>query len=306
MGPVSFGGVNVREWERAVMAKSILHTIDDHMSGFSKGQKRIAAYIREHYDKAAFMTASKLGKLVGVSESTVVRFASELGYDGYPGMQRALQEMIRSRLTSTQRIQAAGDIYAGQDVLGAVLQSDIDKLREVVSQADREAFHNAVDRIQNARHVYILGARSSTFVAGYLNFYLHLLIENVTLVQTTAAGEIFEQLFRIGPGDVIIAISFPRYSTVTMNTVQFARDRGATVVAITDNELSPVYQMSDAALLAPCEMISFVDSMVAPLSLINALLVALACRMGTDVAATFSELEGIWNEYGVFGKMDDE
>lgn len=288
------------------MAKSILHTIDDHMSGFSKGQKRIAAYILDNYDKAAFMTASKLGKLVGVSESTVVRFASELGYDGYPSMQRALQEMIRSRLTSTQRIQAAGDIFSGQDILGSVLQSDIDKLREVVSQADRKAFDNAVDRIQNARHVYILGARSSTFVAGYLNFYLHLLIENVTLVQTTAAGEIFEQLFRIGPGDVMIAISFPRYSRITMNTVQFARARGATIVAVTDNELSPVYQMSDAALLAPCEMISFVDSMVAPLSLINALLVGLACRMGTDVSATFSELEGIWNEYGVFGKMDDE
>lgn len=288
------------------MPKSVLHIIEDHMSGFSKGQKRIAGYILEHYDKAAFMTASKLGKLVGVSESTVVRFASELGYDGYPGMQRALQEMIRSRLTSTQRIQAAGDIFSGQDVLGAVLQSDIDKLREVVSQADRTAFHNAVDRIRSARHIYILGARSSTFVAGYLNFYLHLLFENVTLVQTTAAGEIFEQLFRIGPGDVMIAISFPRYSKITMNTVQFARDRGATIVAITDNELSPVYQMSHAALLAPCEMISFVDSMVAPLSLINALLVALACEMGTDVAATFSELECIWNEYGVFGKMDDE
>lgn len=288
------------------MAKSVLHTIEDHRGRFSKGQKRIAGYILEHYDKAAFMTASKLGKLVGVSESTVVRFASELGYDGYPSMQRALQEMIRSRLTSTQRIQAAGDAFAGQDVLGMVLQSDIDKLREVVSEADRRQFSDAVERIQRARHIYILGARSSTFVAGYLNFYLHLLVENVTLVQTTAAGEIFEQLFRIGPEDVLIAISFPRYSQVTVNTVKFAKGRGATIVAVTDNDLSPVYQMSDAALLTPCEMISFVDSMVAPLSLINALLVALACRMGKDVAATFSELEGIWNEYGVFGKMDDE
>ena len=288
------------------MAKSILHTIDDHMSGFSKGQKRIAAYILDNYDKAAFMTASKLGKLVGVSESTVVRFAAQLGYDGYPDMQRSLQKMIRNRLTTVQRIEVTNDRLGDQDLLSMVLQSDIDKLREVVSQADRKAFDNAVDRIQNARHVYILGARSSTFVAGYLNFYLHLLIENVTLVQTTAAGEIFEQLFRIGPGDVMIAISFPRYSRITMNTVQFARARGATIVAVTDNELSPVYQMSDAALLAPCEMISFVDSMVAPLSLINALLVGLACRMGTDVSATFSELEGIWNEYGVFGKMDDE
>ena len=288
------------------MAKSILHTIESSMSGFSKGQKRIAGYILENYDKAAFMTASKLGKLVGVSESTVVRFASELGYDGYPSMQRALQEMIRSRLTSTQRIQAAGDLFDRQDLLGAVLQSDIDKLREIVAEADRTEFDNVVERIMGARHIYILGVRSSSFVAGYLNFYMHLLCENVTLVQSNAAGEIFEQLFRIGPEDVMLAISFPRYSKVTMNTVKFAQDRGASIIAITDNELSPVYQMSDAALLAPCEMISFVDSMVAPLSLINALLVALAHRMGTDVSTTFAELEDIWNEYGVFGKMDDE
>ena len=288
------------------MAKSILHTIENNMSSFSKGQKRIAGYILENYDKAAFMTASKLGKLVGVSESTVVRFASELGYDGYPSMQRALQEMIRSRLTSTQRIQAAGDLLDREDLLGAVLQSDIDKLREIVGEADRAEFDNVVERIMRARHIYILGVRSSSFVAGYLNFYMHLLCENVTLVQSNAAGEIFEQLFRIGPEDVMIAISFPRYSKVTMNTVKFAQDRGASIIAITDNELSPVYQMSDAALLAPCEMISFVDSMVAPLSLINALLVALAHRMGTDVSTTFAELENIWNEYGVFGKMDDE
>ena len=288
------------------MAKSILHTIENNMSSFSKGQKRIAGYILENYDKAAFMTASKLGKLVGVSESTVVRFASELGYDGYPSMQRALQEMIRSRLTSTQRIQAAGDLLDREDLLGAVLQADIDKLREIVGEADRMEFDNVVKRIMQARHIYILGVRSSSFVAGYLNFYMHLLCENVTLVQSNAAGEIFEQLFRIGPEDVMIAISFPRYSKVTMNTVKFAQDRGASIIAITDNELSPVYQMSDAALLAPCEMISFVDSMVAPLSLINALLVALAHRMGTDVSTTFAELEDIWNEYGVFGKMDDE
>ena len=288
------------------MAKSILHTIESNMSGFSKGQKRIAGYILENYDKAAFMTASKLGKLVGVSESTVVRFASELGYDGYPSMQRALQEMIRSRLTSTQRIQAAGDMLSGQDVLGAVLQSDIDKLRLAVDEADRAEFDKVVSLVMECKHLYILGVRSSYFVAGYLNFYLHLLSENVTLVQSNAAGEILEQLIHIGPGDVMIAISFPRYSKVTMNTVKFAQARGATIVAITDNELSPVYQMSDAALLAPCEMISFVDSMVAPLSIINALLVAVGYRMGTDVSRTFGEREDIWNEYGVFGKMDDE
>ena len=288
------------------MTKDILSIIRDEMSTFSKGQKRIANYILQNSDKAAFMTASKLGKLSGVSESTVVRFASELGYDGYPSMQRALQEMIRSRLTSTQRIQAADDQFGGQDVLTAVIQSDMDKLRMVSDEADRTEFSKAVDLILGARHIYILGTRSSYFVAGYLNFYLHLLTGNVTLVQSNAAGEIFEQLLRIGPGDVMIAISFPRYSKVTMNTVKFAQDRGATIVAVTDNELSPVYQMADAALLAPSEMISFVDSMVAPLSLINALLIAVGRRMGTDVSRTFADLEDIWNRYGVFGKMDDE
>ena len=187
-----------------------------------------------------------------------------------------------------------------------MIQSDMDKLRMVSDEADRTEFSKAVDVILGARHIYILGTRSSYFVAGYLNFYLHLLTGNVTLVQSNAAGEIFEQLLRIGPGDVMIAISFPRYSKVTMNTVKFAQDRGATIVAVTDNELSPVYQMADAALLAPSEMISFVDSMVAPLSLINALLIAVGRRMGTDVSRTFADLEDIWNRYGVFGKMDDE
>ena len=288
------------------MAKSILHTIESNLSDFSKGQKRIAGYILENYDKAAFMTASKLGKLVGVSESTVVRFATVLGYDGYPNMQRALQEMIRSRLTSTQRIQQAGERLDQEDMLGAVLNTDIENLREMEAHADRNDFNEVVERIQKARNIYILGVRSSSFVAGYLNFYMHLLFENVTLVQSNAAGEILEQLFRIGPEDVLIAISFPRYSKVTINTVKFARDRGATIIAMTDNDLSPIYQMSDAALLAPCEMISFVDSMAAPVSVINALLLALANRVGADVSATFEELEDIWNEYSVFGKMDDE
>ena len=191
-------------------------------------------------------------------------------------------------------------------MLTAVIQSDMDKLRMVSDEADRAEFSKAVDLILGARHIYILGTRSSYFVAGYLNFYLHLLTGNVTLVQANAAGEIFEQLFRIGPGDVMIAISFPRYSKVTLNTVKFARDRGATILAVTDNDLSPVYQMAAAALLAPSEMISFVDSMVAPLSLMNALLIAVGARMRADVSRTFAELEDIWNAYGVFGKMDDE
>ena len=288
------------------MAKSILHQIESGFNGFSKGQKRIATYILENYDKAAFMTASKLGKLVGVSESTVVRFAAELGYDGYPNMQRDLQDIIRSRLTSTQRIRAAGELFDRRDVLSVVAESDMSKLRYMAEESNPDDFSSAVARITSAKHVYIFGMRSSTFVAGYLHFYMRLLFKNVTMVQASSAGEVFEQLLHVGPGDVLIAISFPRYSRITMNAVKFARDRGATIIAVTDNELSPVYQMSDEALLAPCEMISFVDSMVAPLCLINALLVAMAGQMGERVSTTFAELEDIWNEYGVFGKTDDE
>ena len=190
------------------MAKSVLHTIEDNLSTFSKGQKRIGRYILDHYDQAAFMTASKLGKLTEVSESTVVRFAAELGFDGYPAMQKALQEMARNRLTSTQRIQAAENIY-DRDVLSSVLQADIENLRQISMDEDRDTFQTAVEKIVHARHIYILGARSSTHLAGYLYFYMQMIFENVTLVQASAAGEIFEQLFRIGPEDVMIAISFP-------------------------------------------------------------------------------------------------
>ena len=285
---------------------NILNTIEGRMGAFSKGQKRIARYILDNPDKAAALTASRLGELAQVSESTVVRFASEIGCGGYPGLQKSLQELLRSRLTAAQRFQEADGRFSRKDTLGTVVHADMENLRRLGVQSDREAFAGAVERIMGARHVYILGVRSSSFVAGYLHFYLHLLREHVTLVQSNAAGEIFEQLFRVGPGDVMIAISFPRYSQVTVNTVKFTRDRGASIVALTDNPLSPVCRFCDTALLAPCEMISFVDSMVAPLSLVNALLVALAHRMGTDASAVFAQLEDIWNAYGVFGKPEDE
>ena len=213
------------------MAKSVLHTIEDNLSTFSKGQKRIGRYILDHYDQAAFMTASKLGKLTEVSESTVVRFAAELGFDGYPAMQKALQEMARNRLTSTQRIQAAENIY-DRDVLSSVLQADIENLRQISMDEDRDTFQTAVEKIVHARHIYILGARSSTHLAGYLYFYMQMIFENVTLVQASAAGEIFEQLFRSGEGDVMIAFSFPRYSKDTINAARFARSRGAEIIAM--------------------------------------------------------------------------
>lgn len=286
------------------MSKNVLHAIQTNMTTFSKGQKRIASYILSDYDKAAFMTASKLGRLVDVSESTVVRFASTLGYDGYPAMQKALQEMVRSRLTSIQRIEAS-DVFFGTDVVASVLQTDMDKIRVAIEEVDRAAFDTVVDKLVAARHIYILGVRSSSFLAGYLNFYLHLIFENVTLVTTNSAGEIFENMLRIGPGDVLVGISFPRYSQSTVKGVQFARDRGADVVAITDSAVSPLYSLASSVLLARSDMISFVDSLVAPFSLLNALIVAVGHRKNADIAQTFHRLESIWEEYGVFGQSNE-
>lgn len=286
------------------MSKDVLNKIQSNMAGFSKGQKRIAEYILSDYDKAAFMTASKLGKLVDVSESTVVRFASVLGYDGYPAMQKALQEMVRSRLTSIQRIEAS-DVYLSGDVVTSVLQTDMDKIHVAIEEVDRAAFETVVDKLVSARHIYILGVRSSSFLAGYLNFYLHLIFENVTLVTSNSAGEILESMLRIGPGDVLVGISFPRYSQSTVKGVQFAHDRGAEVIAITDSAMSPLYPLASSVLLARSDMISFVDSLVAPFSLLNALIVAAGHRKNADIAQTFNRLESIWEEYGVFGQSDE-
>jgi len=288
------------------VAKSILHTIESNFSGFSKGQKRIASYILEHSDEASFETASKLGRQVGVSESTVVRFAVELGYDGYPSMQRALQEVVRSRLTSAQRIKAAGDMLEGQDVVTAVVQTETERLRRILTETDRKEFDRAVDLVLKAKHIYVMGVRSAAYAAGYLAYYLHLLSDRVTLAQAGTDGALFEQLFRIGPEDVMIGIAFPRYPKAVLNAVRFAKDRGASVIAITDSRLSPLYQGADAALLAAGGMISFIDSMAAPIALCNALLAAVGQKMGTDISAVFSQLEDLWDEYGVFGETEDE
>ncbi|MCI9507290.1 MAG: MurR/RpiR family transcriptional regulator [Oscillospiraceae bacterium] len=282
------------------MKKDVLHTIQENMGCFSKGQKRIAGYILSDYDKAAFMTAGKLGALVHVSESTVVRFAAMLGYSGYPAMQKALQEMVRSKLTSIQRIQASNDKLFSSDVVTSVLQQDMNKIRVAVEEVDRAVFSAVVDKLMAAKHIYILGVRSSSFLAGYLHFYLHLIFDNVSLVTSNSAGDILESTLRIGPGDLLVGISFPRYSQSTVKGVRFAHDRGADVVAITDSAMSPLYPMASAALLARSEMISFVDSLVAPFSLLNALIVAAGHRKDADIAQIFNRLEGIWDEYGVF------
>ena len=287
------------------MSKDILSIIQTNMNTFSKGQKLIGRFILDSYDKAAFMTASKLGKTVNVSESTVVRFAAELGYDGYPAMQKALQEMIRNKLTSIQRIEVSNDRIGNQDILSMVMQSDVEKIRMTLEEVDRDSFDRAVDAIVSARRIYILGVRSASAIASFLAFYYNLIFEDVVQIHRTSVGEVFEQLLRIGPRDVIIGISFPRYSRRTVKAMEFARDRGAQVVAITDSETSPLTAIATHTLMAKSDMASFVDSLVAPLSLVNALIVALGRRKNSDLSETFGVLEKIWDEYEVYEKVED-
>ena len=288
------------------MTRDILSVIQNSMPTFSKGQRLIARFILESYDKAAFMTASKLGKTVNVSESTVVRFAAELGYDGYPSMQKALQEMIRNKLTSIQRIEVANDRIGNQDILSMVMQSDIEKIRMTLEETDRASFRQAVDAILSAHRIYILGVRSAAALADFLGFYFNLIFDNIVLVHTTSASEIFEQLLRVGPEDVVIGISFPRYSSRTVKAMRFAKDRGANVIALTDSEASPLAEAATETLLAKSDMASFVDSLVAPLSLVNALIVAVGRRRNEDVEQIFADLEQIWSEYGVYGQVEEE
>ena len=284
----------------------LITKIQSELPGFSKGQKQIARFILEHYDKAAFMTASRLGVTVGVSESTVVRFATELGYDGYPHLQRALQEMIRNKLTSVQRMEVAGDRMGGRDVLQTVLHADTDMIRVTLDEIDRDAFQGAVDALMGAKRIYILGVRSSSAPASFLGFYFNLLFENVTLVHTNSVSEIFEQVLRVGPGDVLFGISFPRYSKRTLSAMKYARDRGARVIALTDSQLSPLARVADHVLLARSDMASFVDSLVAPLSVINALIVAVGMSRRDEIEQTFNKLERIWEEYDVYEKPEDD
>ena len=274
-------------------------------TGFSKGQKRIASYILSNYDKAAFMTAGKLGQTVGVSESTVVRFASELGYDGYPGMRKALQEMIRSRLTSVQRIEVAHETMDEENVLQSVLLADMDKLHATLNECDENSFNEAVDAILNANHIYIVGMRSSTCLANFLGFYLNLLLENVHIIQDTAVSEVYEQIIRIKESDVFIGISYPRYSSRTAKAMKYAKSCGAWCIGITDGESSPFATLADTLIYAKSDMVSFLDSLVAPLSLINALIVSVGMRSKENISDTFSKLETIWADYDVYERAEN-
>lgn len=284
------------------MEQDILALLELNSGTFSKGQKRIAQYLTESYDKAAFMTASKLGQKVGVSESTVVRFAVELGFEGYPEMQKAMQEMVLGRLTSVQRMEVAHDRIGDQDILSMVLQSDMEKLRRTGETVERKEFDAAVEAILNARRIYIMGVRSVAPLASFLGYYLNYMFDNVNIVTASGSGEMFEKIVGVESSDVVVAFSFPRYSTTTAKGAQYCRSTGATVIGITDSRLSPLGQNCDHVLVTKSDMVSLVDSLVAPLSVINALIVALAAKREKAIAKTFGELEHIWEEYHVYEK----
>lgn len=280
----------------------LLKIINEKLPRLSKGQRLIASYILEHYEKAAYMTAAKLGALVGVSESTVVRFASELGFAGYPELQHSLQELIRTKLTTLQRIEITNDRIGDADLLETVLVSDVDNIKRTLERVDRESFNRAVDAMINARTIYIIGMRSSSAIADFLFFYLNLIFPNVRLVRTTSGSEVFEQILRISKDDVIVGISFPRYSKRIINALEYAKSQAAHVIALTDSAVSPIAAHADDLLLAKSDMASFVDSLVAPLSIINALIVAIGKKKQSEVSATFEKLENIWDEYEVYDK----
>lgn len=274
--------------------------INECYGSLSKGQKILATYITDNYDKAVFLTAAKMGQVVGVSESTVVRFATHLGYKGYPEFQKALEEMVRNKLNSIQRMEVTYGRISQSHILETVLQSDQEKIKDTLEHIDEHAFELAVDTIIKAKHIYIVGIRSCAPLAAFMAFYFNLMFENVTLLQTNNPSELFEQMVRISKDDVIIGISFPRYSMRTLKAMEFANNRNAKVITLTDSVHSPMNLYSSCNLIARSDMASIVDSLVAPLSVINALIVALCMKKQGEVAKTLETLEDIWNEYQVY------
>ena len=286
------------------MNKDLLINIEQRYDSFSKGQKHIADFILKKYDKAAYITAAKLGSIVGVSESTVVRFATELGFDGYPSFQAALRDIIKTKLTAVQRMEIASDRTDEHHILEAVLQSDMDNLKKTLEDSDSSVFQNAVQAILKAKKIYILGVRSSAALATFLGFYFNLIFDNVVSVHTNSVSEMFEQLFRVGEDDVVIGISFPRYSNRTVTALKYAKNKKGTVISITDSNSSPLVPFSDYSLTAGNNMAFFVDSLVAPLSVINALIFAVGIHKKKDIYNNFETLEDIWDEYNVYEKNE--
>lgn len=282
----------------------LIKTIQQKFQSLSKGQKLIAEFIMNNYDKAAFMTASKLGETVGVSESTVVRFANTLGFEGYPELQKALQQLIKNKLTTVQRISIADDYVNHGGVLKQVMQSDINNIKMTLDEIDTETLNLAVDKICNSKRVYILGLRSSTALAGYLGFYLNLILDDAKVV-SFGLSDVLEQLLKVGPNDVVIGIGYPRYSKKTIEALQYVKSRNCEIIGITDSLISPIANLSNYSLIAKSNMASFVDSLVAPMSLINALIVGVGMKKRTEINDYFELLEVIWKEYHVYDKEDE-
>ncbi|HYE11867.1 MAG TPA: MurR/RpiR family transcriptional regulator [Patescibacteria group bacterium] len=283
----------------------LIRLIQSKFHNLSKGQKIIAQYIMSNYDKAAFMTAAKLGEKVGVSESTVVRFANAIGFIGYPQLQKQLQEMVKTKLTTVQRIEMSSDYSNEESVLKNVLKADIENIRATLDEINYAVFENVVKGITESRSVYIVGLRSSTALAEFLGFYLNLIMDKVHVV-TYTIGDIFEQLLRVNENDLVIGMGFPRYSSRTVNALEYCKSRGAKVVAITDSLLSPLASNADYTLIAKSNMESFVDSIVAPLSVLNALIIAVGIKEKSNLSSSFARLEEIWEKYNIFSTEGDD
>ncbi len=284
------------------MTKSITERIEECLSTFSKGQKRIASAILNNYEKTAYMTAAKLGAFCEVSESTVVRFATQIGYAGYPEMQNAIRELLRTKLTSSQRITVANEHMEDGDILSSVLTADIAKIKYTLENTDRAVFDEAVKALLSARRIYIFGSRSSAMLSQFLGYNLELIFDNVKRVDFSTSAEVFEKLFSIGEGDVLFVSSFPRYSKTAIDVARYARARHATVLALSDSSVSPLATYADILLTAQSDMASFADSLTAPLSLINALLAGIAKAHEAEITARFDKLERLWEEYDVYDK----
>jgi len=284
------------------MTRDISERINEVYPRLSKGQRKIAATVLEEYDKAAYLTAARLGELVGVSESTVVRFAYMLGYDGYSEFQHGVQELVRTKLTPNQRIEITNQRIGGSDILECVMESDVSKIRYTLERLNRETFDKTVDAILSAKTVYVAGARSTEHLARLFSYNLALIFDNVRFITPTSSAEVFEQMFSIDKDDTLIAFSFPRYSSKILNAAKYARECEATVVGFTDAETSPLSQYASLLICAQSDMASYMDSLVAPLSIVNAIIVAITKKRGGAIVERFNRLEKIWDEYDVYTK----
>ena len=287
------------------MKSTLISRIEESYPSMSKSHKVIADYILENYEIAAYLTAARLGEETGISVSTVVRFASTMGFEGYPEFQQALRETIKGKLTTPQRIEVSLSQISNDEIIDRVLTKDIDMIKDSLANISREDFKKATETINSAKKIYIIGVRSSASLASFMYFYFKMIFTNVRLISSNSESEMFEEIIKISPDDVCIALSFPRYSKQVYNVLSFARDKGAKIVAITDNENAPIASLADHVLIAKSEMTSFMDSLVAPLSIINALMLSVARQRSDEVKQAFVDLEKVWDQYDVYEKLEE-